>query len=370
MKKKLLFSSTLLAITATIDGKNKFRPNRLRWLLASGCMAFLLYGCSRQQPAEDVVFLPKSQIPAVRVAADSLSVPFLFYPERWFLNGHQLYVLNSRESPFLSILNLSDRSWRQWGEKGNGPHEYVIPSLCEMRRPHEVGIYSNGQNRLDIYHTASDSLRLQQTYSFPLWNEEKGIPKAYTRMLQFNDSLFVGTSFMPRQIVVELLDLKKNLIVDEAHLSLQPKEKEYTGPYECQVAIGSDYMVAAYRYANRLDFFRLSPNGFHRAFCIGDKNEETQYDLFQQDRDDEMVFHYADIACGKEKIYALYQGVAVKDLASVHSRIEIYSPSGQPLKTVDLGRSVECILVDDAHQTAYAYDRNEEGDYVYRYVLE
>ena len=36
----------------------------------------------------------------------AIKLPFLFYPERWCLNDSNLYVLNSRISPFLTIYNL------------------------------------------------------------------------------------------------------------------------------------------------------------------------------------------------------------------------------------------------------------------------
>ena len=64
-----------------------------------------------------------------------------------------------------------------------------------MKEPEKIGIYSNSMNKLDVLHFNSDSLLYVKTLHFPLWNKQRGIPKAYTRLIQYNDSLFIGTSF-------------------------------------------------------------------------------------------------------------------------------------------------------------------------------
>lgn len=53
----------------------------------------------------------------------AIKLPFLFYPERWCLNDSKLYVLNSRINPFLTIYNLQENSYIQYGNIGQGPKE-------------------------------------------------------------------------------------------------------------------------------------------------------------------------------------------------------------------------------------------------------
>lgn len=78
-------------------------------------------------------------------------------------------------------------------------------------------------------------------------------------------------------------------------------------------------------------------------------------------KDNEMILHYSDIVCGKNQIYALYRGVKrKKELSSANSKIEVYSYDGTHLRTFDLGRSIEKILVDESSMRIYAFDRNEE----------
>ena len=82
-----------------------------------------------------------------------------------------------------------------------------------------------------------------------------------------------------------------------------------------------------------------------------------------------MIYYYSDIFCGKDKIYALYQGTQVKDLNLNISKLEIYSMEGELLQQLNLGRSVESIVVDEKPGLVYAYDRNEENDVIYCYKI-
>lgn len=326
--------------------------------------------CSCQQTVKvqnKVKKCTKTNLKNETIHSVAIKLPFLFYPERWCLNDSNLYVLNSRISPFLTIYNLLDSSYIQYGNIGNGPKEFIVPSLCKMKNPGKIGIYSNSMNKLDIFHFKSDSLSLVKTFHFPLWNRQRGIPKAYTRLTQYNDSLFIGTSFMPREISVELMNLKTEKVVDCVDFPLKPKEEEYSGPYECKIATETNFMVAAYRYINRLEIYQLSTQKFQLKTIIGDAND--QYDLYRLNQDSEMIFHYSDIVCGKNQIYALYQGVKERELSSANSKIEVYSYDGTHLRTFDLGRTIEKILVDESSMCIYAFDRNEEKDIVFCYTI-
>ena len=298
----------------------------------------------------------------------AIKLPFLFYPERWCLNDSNLYVLNSRISPFLTIYNLQNNSCTQYGSIGQGPKEFIVPSLCEMKEPGKIGIYSNSMNKLDIFHFNSDSLLLVKTLHFPLWNKQRKIPKAYTRLVQYNDSLFIGTSFMPKEISVELMNLNTEKVVNSINFPLKPKEEEYSGPYECKIATEMNFIVAAYRYINRLEIYKLSDQKIQLNTIIGDAN--NQYDLYRLNKDSEMIFHYSDIVCGKNQIYALYQGVKERELSSANSKIEVYAYDGTHLRTFDLGRNIEKILVDESSMRIYAFDKNEEEDIMFCYAIE
>ena len=126
-------------------------------------------------------------------------------------------------------------------------------------------------------------------------------------------------------------------------------------------------MTITYRYINRLEVFQISPLGFNLKFIIGDN--KVQNDLYNRDLDDEMVYYYSDIICGKNTIYALYQGTQVRNLSNARSLLEIYNLDGENLKSINLGRYISNIVIDEANNIVYACDKNVEDDYLYQYQL-
>lgn len=342
------------------------KTSKLVYTLA--LMIVFFSSCTQSQKSkEKIPVIAKNLKDKLSIEVDSLKLPFIFYPERWFLNNNQLYVLNNKDSSFLSIFDLYTQKLIQWGKIGNGPNEYIIPSLCRMKKNGNVGIYSNALNIMNIYQTKADSLIHTHTFHFPIWSKEHGIPKSYTRMQQYDDSLFIGTSFMPKEIAVELLNLKTEKVVDAVDFSLKPSENDYSGPYECKISVSDNYMAIAYRYINRLEVYQISSLGFNLKFIIGD--DKLQNDLYNKDQDDEMIYYYSDVICGKNTIYAIYQGTQVQNLSNVRSSLEIYNLEGENLNTINLGRYISDIVIDETSNIVYACDKNIEDDYLYYYQL-
>lgn len=339
------------------------------WVKAVQALSLLLVisGCQSNRIADIKVF-PKERMDVIEVEKDSMELPFLFYPERWFLTGNNLYVLNSEDSPFLTIYDLNAaKTIKQWGTIGNGPEDYVIPSLSEMNRVNSYAVYSNGQNKMDVYHLDVDSLIKICKYHFPIWNKERGIPKAYTRMQQLDDTLFVGTSFMPKEIAVDLIDMKNERIIDSVDFLLKPSENSYANPYECKVSVGEGRMVIAYRYVNRLEVYHISSDGFALEYVIGD--DETQETLCNLDRDDEMILYYSDVICGRKGIYALFKGVQDQVSASANSQLEIYDLNGKVEQIIDLKQGISSFVLDENLAIVYGYDKLNPSNRLYKYKI-
>lgn len=315
-----------------------------------------------------VVHREKTDLVPIACPVDSIALPFLFYPERWFLSHGDLYVLNSRAAPFLTIYSLPEQRVRtQWGAIGRGPHEFPIPSLGEMCDKDRVAIYSNSLNRMETFELQADSLTYLSTFHFPVWmKRQRSLPKPYTRLVQYDDTLFVGTSFLPRQIAVELLDMRGERIVDAVDFPLRPSEGGYSAPFECKAALCGDRMAVAYRYIDRIELYDLSPQGFRLTHVIG--SDTSQEELCAQDRDDEMVFYYSDIVCGQRYVYALWQGVRTGQLGTTESRIEIFdAANGEMLRILSPARYLTDIVVDEEAGIIYGHDPlNEDCLYVCR----
>lgn len=327
-----------------------------------------VFGCTQYSKNHNIVQpLPKVLVDIVDAEPDSVKLPFLFYPERWFMTGANLFVLNSKDTPFFTIYNFDTGKVCQWGQIGTGPGEYVVPSLCRMNEPATFGIYSNGLNKLDIYQIVADSVSNLSAYHFPIWNKERGLPKAYTRLQQVDDSLFVGTSFTPKEIFVELMDMKKEKLVDAVDFLLKPSEDSYSNPYECKISVAGNQMAIAYRYINRLEIYEISPVGFKLETVVGD--DKTQETLCNQDRDEEMIVYYSDVICSTKGVYVLFQGVQEQDLSEVNSSLEIYDWEGRNRAVFDLKKPIDSFVLDEKSEVIYANDKLNPSDLLYKYDI-
>lgn len=329
------------------------------------CAITIFLGCSHSGRKDNPITYPKDLVAEEKTMKDSVQLPFLFYPERWFLTDNKLYILNNKDSLFLTVFDVKEDSMVfHGGTIGNGPGEYAIPSLGEMKQKDRVIIYSNGLNRLDAYNLNDGKLELRDIRHFPIWYEERGLPKAYTRLQQYNDSLFIGTSFMPREITVELIDVNNECVRGAVDFPLKPSGQSYSGPFECKISASTSYMAIAYRYINRIEIYHVSTEGFSLEYVLGD--DQLQEDLYNQDRDDEMIVYYSDIYCNNDYIYALYQGVPYKDLSSVESHVEIYSlKKGKNIGNLDLEQLITDFAVD-SECVIYGYNPFSE-EYLFKF---
>ncbi len=339
------------------------KPEIVAWLFLMAMLA----GCAKKGE-NGIVFRKKADLTPVVCKADSIILPFLFCPERWYLSHGDLCVLNSRVAPFLTVYSLPEQSVRtQWGNLGRGPHEFPLPSLGEMQDKNRIAIYSNSLNRLELFELRADAPVYLSTSHFPVWMKgNRLLPKPYTRLVQYNDMLFVGTSFLPRQIVVELLDMRNEQVVDAVDFPLRPADGGYSAPFECKTALCGDRMAVAYRYIDRVELYDLSSEGFRLTHVLG--SDVTQEGLCARNRDDEMYFYYSDVICRERYVYALWQGIPTGNLEKAKSRIEIIDTrSGETLRILSSDRYLTEIVVDEKAGIVYGHDPlNEDCLYVYQ----
>lgn len=78
--------------------------------------AMIFCGCQHTIKVQnEVKECTKGDLKNETIHSVAIKLPFLFYPERWCLNDSKLYVLNSRINPFLTIYNLQENSYIQYG---------------------------------------------------------------------------------------------------------------------------------------------------------------------------------------------------------------------------------------------------------------
>lgn len=286
--------------------------------------SLFLVSCSTKHSDSDVTSSRDVALTsAIQATLDSVLLTFNFYPERWSMTGDTLWVVNSRDS--LSLIGYDIKSRRDFchcGIIGNGPDEYVSPGIMEGDIEDGLVLYGNTENKVVNYSVCNDNIVPSKRGRMPEWISERGLPRPYTRIAAVNDSICVGTYFLPRQAGADIFNWYTGNLQSELNLSLKQPEEDMSGPYEFKIAASGDKIVVAYRYINRVEVFYLVNNHAILQCVLGD--DINQNDLYEADRDDEMIKYYSDVQCDSTHIYLLYHGVEEKKLNVSSTYLRVY----------------------------------------------
>lgn len=276
---------------------------------------------------------------------DSIKPPFVFYPERWTTDGMDLWIISSGDSFFLKRYSPeSNQVLWSGGSIGRGHLEYISPGIVEGISKGRISLYSNTLGRVDEYSISEEPVMMNSA-KLPVWNEMHGMPKPYTRMARVNDSIVIGTYFLPRKAGADIINVSQGALVSDIPLGITQSEETPSGPYEFKVAADSSHAVVAYRYIDRLEFYSVSPNGITTLTqALG--NDETQMDLYNADRDDEMVKYYSDVFVYGGYLFVLRQNIEDGRMGDANTHLLVFDlASGINVENIALGREVSELQV-------------------------
>lgn len=306
------------------------------------------------------------------LAADSVPLPYLVHPFRWYVQGDRLWLLDNHTDRFGHAFALPGVApVCQFGRQGRGPGEFLSPGLASMQREDETALFESIPNRLCLYRQQGDSVALLRTLTFPVWMETRALPKAYSRLWQTEDStLYIGIAFPPRFPEIDLLDMEAPKV--RASLSFPQTGSEEAGsyPYLFTAAYSHGKLVLAYQYIDRIEVYDVDRDGFRLDYAIG--TGQPQEELSIRNEDDRMIRHYTAVQCDDQRIYALYQGYPDGAFGSddILSTLEIYrSEDGTGELRADLGRRIDDIALDTARHTLYGYSAVCDSPQFYTFDL-
>lgn len=293
-------------------------------------------------------FEEREKVHADEISSEVDSIAFIwdFYPERWNINGDMLWVINSRDSLFLSGYDLRrDSLLCRWGYIGNGPDDFISPGIVEGLSD-DLKLYGNTECKVVGYAFDNGTLSVVSRGKLPVWNNEKSIPKPYTRISRINDSIGVGTYFFPRKVGADIIDMNTGKLLSEIQLGIEQSEEKMSGPRQFKTASTGDMIITAYRYLDRIEVYRINDK-FEAVPVYAIGNSADQSDLYEADRDNEMVKYYSDVQCDKKYAYLLWHGVEEQNLETSPTRLLIYDmATGENIRNILLDRYYEQLLTD------------------------
>jgi len=306
---------------------------------------FVLNGCTFSR---DQIFEERENVHAIEtiLGLDSIVLEWNLYPERWNMYGDTLWIVNTRDSLFLSGYNLkNDSLFCYWGHIGNGPDDYVAPGIIEGAI-NGLKLYGNTECKVIGYKFDDGMPKGISRGKLPVWNKDRGIPKPYTRISAIDDSIGIGTYFFPRKVGADVVNIKSGELLSEITLGIDQSEQRLSEPYQFKIASTSHIVVVAYRYINRMEVYRINEGyDIEPYYAIG--NSPDQSGLYEADRDDEMVKFYSDVQCDDRYIYLLWHGTTERELDQSPTHLLVYDiTTGENIKNIVLDSCFTKLLID------------------------
>ena len=313
--------------------------------------------CSEQQTVPNVEKHFESES---RAKLDSVAMPGLVSPFRWYTAGGRLVMLDIQADPVVHLFTLPNMDTLcVFGRQGKGPGEYLLPGLIENVADDRVALYETNPNRVQYYRLREDSVEAETATQFPQWIADRAIAKAYSSVWQVDEKRAIGLAFPSSFPEADLIDLASVAYVDSLDfVSRQFKqESEPASLYLCQGDYAAGYFALGYRYIDRLEVYRVDRDGFTPLYVVGEQLDPKQTALYDAERDDEMMLYYTDVALVRGRLFALRQQVPEGERGECKTVLEIYDvKSGKGLRRVELGRPIDRCVVDPVTGILYGYD--------------
>lgn len=328
--------------------------------------ASLVWSCQSPNTVKTVEKTFKSQ---TQLTVDSILLPEIVQNHRWYCRGNKMAVLDMKSDNFLGhLFKLPDMNLStKFAPKGKGPGEYISPGLIIMNNELQIGLYELSKNSIDFYNIVNDTICFEKTYKFPVWMAERNLPKSYSRVWQISDSILLGITFPPQIAEIDLIDIKNVNLIGSVDFPLKPTGNAGSYPYLFQADYFDGKLVLAYNYINRIEVYNVSNSEIKLNYIIGE--DKTQEEIVLADKYDDMLLYYSAIACDKEKIYALYQGVPEGGLynnGTNYSTLEIFDiKSGEGGDMINLSQYFDDIIVNRTTGDIYASNPICQEPYVY-----
>jgi hypothetical protein len=263
-----------------------------------------------------------------------------------------------------------------FGEKGNGPGEYLMPDPFKNTPGNCFSFRDHGKDIFATYLLTDTGGIMTYTGDLKPTNHDRFLME----INQVGDSLFLLKRQSPKWSRRELWNLYTKEIVDSIPNTFDLEKtmgKDYYTTFEdFLITSKNDRFALGYRFMDYLETGLIKNNTMIIEKSIGTK-EPPEFYLYGQMGGRYLVkflsnvMYYESITCGEKYIYALYANGPMGEIAFTHSSlIEIYSWEGEPVTILKLNKSLSDFFVDENIRTIYGINLEQSEDHIFEYKYE
>jgi hypothetical protein len=329
-------------------------------------IAFVLQNCSEGNDNNSIRKIRKPVFDnQISLSADSTEIRDVAIAVRnWKINKDQMVILSIRnDDNFLYVFTVPEFTLLyKYGTYGQGPSDYIAVNWLNMNTENQLGLYDIPNRKMYTYHLTDDSLLRDKTFNFEKW--DGNLCRPYTFIQQINDSLFLLKADMREYTEIELVNINNGKVLQTFRNLMKRKPNTIFTTYYFYMAFGSDKLVLAYNYIDRIELFQFkeSVSAVEPILIIGSDRDQSDSEW------ESYVKYYTSLYCDENYIYALSQQ-GEKASAQKNSVIEIYTLKGEAVKKIILDRYIDAIVLDSRTNCIYGSNSEQDFDVVYVYKL-
>jgi hypothetical protein len=285
--------------------------------------------------------------------SDSIFVDEIIDIRDWISVDNQIIIQTSVvDTLFYSYLLPEFQFYYMFGRRGQGTVEYIYPKLA-----------TDGKKKLYLYDNAK-----KKFVEFAL--SEKGFVVVNTidvsthilvdKMLTVNDALFCIKESYPDEIKFVIFSIENNKFEKISEYKIESDLKGETSENDFLITNYKERMATFYIHKKQIRLYQLNEK----------KKMKETFTLLATRKENKNIFHYSDLCCTSQYIFALYQGLDPDLLKSGdRSTIEIYNWDGKLIKTLKADRIINRIIVNENINCIYAISPYE-SEYIYKYEFD
>jgi len=240
------------------------------------------------------------------------------------------------------------------GRKGKSKDEFINGSWCKMKNG-EIGLYDVTKGRLTVYGKVGNGI-YKPNISYALPKDKDRVTMPYTRVMQYDDSLFLMKSD-GETTELTMTDLSTGKSAASYHCSLRDgKNMPYT-PYDYMFDAIDGKILIAYSYLDRLELIDYKDGDFVPESYCGEKDFADVPEDYNQ-----LKYCNLQVDTYQGSFYVLRSSAGGED-GDLLLKLNPKTGQGQSLK---LDRKIK-MFGFDSHGNLLGYNETEAGAVVYRF---
>jgi hypothetical protein len=324
--------------------------------------AVLFTGCNRKSES-GTRQIPKPAFgKTVSLSPDSAAVEVAVGIYGWKLVNDRIIILSAQDRDyFLYAFSVPDfRLVYKYGQYGEGPDEFTAVNWLNTTNENLLGLYDIPRLSMYLHNLESDTLYRYKTFKFNQWDGR--LSKPYTFIQQQNDSVFFLKADMRDYTEIEMVNINSGNVLQTFRNLITRKPNTIFTTYYFHLAANEKNLVLAYKYIDRLEFFKYD-TVMKPDLIVGSDSDQSS-----RKQPEDYATYYTQVLCDDKYVYGLYQGQKENEIKN--SYIEIYTFDGSPVLRVELDRYIQYILPDKRRNCIYGYSPNDSFDFAYIYPFD